>query len=297
MRTIVAGFDNTDSARDAVRLARHLAEAAGGRVVATFVYHRERFELSDTAGWDAYLREIAEREVQACRAVAPAAELRTVAGASVAEGLHRVAEEEDADLLVVGPTHHGALGRVFPGTTAQRLLHGSPCPVAVPPRGYEPPSEPAGRVLVAYDGSPEAEAALAFARALAGTHAAALRLVTVVEPPPPLPTPLPSGYPAPDLLDAARDEALERLRAVRREQLDRATAAVSGVETEALLLEGEPAPNLLDQAGRGVDAIVMGSRAYGPLGAVLAGSVAARVLAEAPCPVVVTPRSPRDAPR
>ena len=35
------------------------------------------------------------------------------------------------------------------------------------------------------------------------------------------------------------------------------------------------------------------SREYGPIGAVLLGSVAAEVMARAPCPVVVTPRAGR----
>ena len=39
-----------------------------------------------------------------------------------------------ADLVVVGSTHTGRLGRVFPGSTGEKLLHGAPCAVAVVPR-------------------------------------------------------------------------------------------------------------------------------------------------------------------
>ena len=39
----------------------------------------------------------------------------------------------DASMLVVGSTAKGPLGRVAPGATAERLLHGAPCPVAVAP--------------------------------------------------------------------------------------------------------------------------------------------------------------------
>ena len=34
---------------------------------------------------------------------------------------------------MVGSTRRGPVGRVTPGSTAERLLHGAPCPVAVTP--------------------------------------------------------------------------------------------------------------------------------------------------------------------
>jgi nucleotide-binding universal stress UspA family protein len=36
--------------------------------------------------------------------------------------------------VVVGSTHRGPLGRTFPGSTGDRLLQGSACPVLVVPR-------------------------------------------------------------------------------------------------------------------------------------------------------------------
>ena len=42
----------------------------------------------------------------------------------------------DAALIVVGSTHTGRAGRVLPGSTGERLLHGSPCAVAVVPTDY-----------------------------------------------------------------------------------------------------------------------------------------------------------------
>ena len=46
------------------------------------------------------------------------------------EGAAHLAEIERASLVVIGSSHRGAVGRVFAGTTAERLLHGAPCPVA-----------------------------------------------------------------------------------------------------------------------------------------------------------------------
>ena len=90
--------------------------------------------------------------------------------------------DEAASLVVVGSSHRGALGRVLPGSVGERLLHGSPCPVAVAPRGYEPPSlGEAGTVGAAFDERPESLAALAEAARWTRALGARLRAITVVE--------------------------------------------------------------------------------------------------------------------
>ena len=52
--------------------------------------------------------------------------LRTIGGVSAPRALHEVAEDEDADVIVLGSTHRGGLGRVLPGSVGERLLHGAP---------------------------------------------------------------------------------------------------------------------------------------------------------------------------
>ena len=61
------------------------------------------------------------------------------------------------------------------------------------------------------------------------------------------------------------------------------------ISTEPLLLHGDPADALTDAAGD-VDLLVLGSRGYGPLKGTVLGSVSARIMAAAPCPVMVVPR-------
>jgi nucleotide-binding universal stress UspA family protein len=52
---------------------------------------------------------------------------------------------------------------------------------------------------------------------------------------------------------------------------------------------GDPATLLIERS-RDLDLLVLGSRAYGPLRHALLGSVSARVMREAHCPVLVVPR-------
>ena len=147
--TYLAGYDGSDAAAAAVRFAKRLAEPVGGATVAVTVYHPAPHVYSPGASRaaDAELtRELADqaRATQAAldvdvdvdgvgKAIEP--------GRSVAAGLHARAERDGAAMLVVGTTHRGALGRLVPGSVGERLLHGSPCPVAVvPPAWSEGPS-------------------------------------------------------------------------------------------------------------------------------------------------------------
>jgi nucleotide-binding universal stress UspA family protein len=58
---------------------------------------------------------------------------------------------------------------------------------------------------------------------------------------------------------------------------------------EPLLLHGEPA-EVLAEGASDVDLLLLGSRGYGPVKGTMLGSVSARVMAAAPCPVIVIPR-------
>ena len=103
-------------------------------------------------------------------------------GESAAQLLHQRADESDAQLVVLGSSHTGRFGRVVPGGTGERLLHGSPCAVAIVPRAH--PGGVIARIGVAYDASPEADAALEHATDLARHLHAAVELIGVVTPDP-----------------------------------------------------------------------------------------------------------------
>jgi nucleotide-binding universal stress UspA family protein len=74
------------------------------------------------------------------------------------------------------------------------------------------------------------------------------------------------------------------------EHLERALA---GASAELVELNGDPAIALAG-ASRDLDLLIVGSRSYGPLGAVLLGAVTRRLARAAECPVMVVPRT-RDA--
>jgi nucleotide-binding universal stress UspA family protein len=212
------------------------------------------------------------------------ADYRTVSAASESRGLHELADQEQAEAVVVGSTHRGPLGRTVTGSTRDRLLQGSGCPVAVAPRGLREQPPPALRsVAVAFVDTPEAHRALDFAATLAQRSGARLRLLSVVPPRAEVFAPL-----------AGRDteEAfVARAREVFRRGLDEALAGLGDrVEATPELLEGDVVDTLATLDRRDADLLVCGSRGYGPLRRVLLGGVSSRLLRRAACPLLVVPR-------
>jgi nucleotide-binding universal stress UspA family protein len=139
-------------------------------------------------------------------------------------------------------------------------------------------------VLVAYDGSPDAELALSHAVALAQSFRARLALVAVVPPPPPLAWQAPGGVR--QLHDAQQSDLEKQLRAA-------ADRVPDDLSLTTRLLDGDPARELLRAAREGDhDLIVMGSRGRGRVTAALLGSVSHRVMHDSPVPVMIV-HSPR----
>lgn len=205
---------------------------------------------------------------------------------SPAEQLRGLAEMGEADLIVLGSTHRAPIGAVVPGSVAEHLLHGAPARLAIAPRGYAQGSTPPFvrdqlRVIaVGFDGSRESRAALAEATEIARLAGATLRVITVSPPPPPnlgaVATHAGTPPPVADLQGILHD-----------------TAAELPAELRALPVheKGDPVMKLIERAAEGVDLLVLGSRGRGPLLRIFLGSVSARVIREAPCPVMVVPRS------
>ena len=287
MSRIVVGFDGSDHAHDAIALAAGLARLSDGELVIAAVYPFDAgYDAMTYGDFSKEARAAAQRHAASPVPGAPVAARVVVGAASAAHGLDRIAREHDADAIVVGSTTRGVVGRIAPGSTAERLLHGAPCSVAVAPVGYAdtcPPVFP-GRIGVAYDGSPEAASALRDATVLATRADATVRLISAVEP-----VAFASWGPA---IEVAGDHELtrERLEQARRDAEEAAAELRDRIEVETEVLEGDPADVLVERSAD-VDLLVCGSRGYGLLRQVLLGGVSARLLRGAHCPVLVHPRS------
>jgi nucleotide-binding universal stress UspA family protein len=170
-----------------------------------------------------------------------------------------------------------------PGSTAERLLHGAPCPVAVVPEGHRAPRDgQPPQVGVAYDGSRESQAALHAATAIARALGAHLRVIGVVDA---------TVYTAAALTGGPSEiEVRAAIEQAAREELERAVAELpADVAAEAVFAAGQVVHELAVQSTR-LDLLVAGSRGYGPTRSVLLGGVTGRLIREAACPLIVVPR-------
>ena len=266
---VIVGVDGGPTGRDAVAVAR-LLMAADARLVLVHVHELTPvrgasgvYGPSETAESKALLE--AERE-----ATGVDADLVPVTASSVGRGLHYVAQARAADLLSVGSTARSLAGRVLVGDITRAALIGAPCAVAIAPRGYATEAGAITRIGVGYDGSRDSEAALAFARGLAGRHGATVAAMTVVEPA--------------TLRGVARSRADEE----ELDQAKRDLAALDGVHGE--VASGSAGEELAEFSAR-VDVLVVGSRGYGPIRSLMLGGTAVHLASSAQCPLLVLPRA------
>ncbi len=138
------------------------------------------------------------------------------------------------------------------------------------------------RILMATDFSPASEAALERAAKLTRECSATLSILHVYEPPPAaasvayLPV---DGYL--DSLVAARTQAEARMQQLLSRDV------LKGLEVRGVVIKGLPGTRIVETAIReGADLIVMGTHGRRGLSRLILGSVAAMVIAVAPCPVL-----------
>jgi nucleotide-binding universal stress UspA family protein len=140
-------------------------------------------------------------------------------------------------------------------------------------------------ILVAIDGSPDADAALAHAAELARDQRARLTLVTAV-PQVPATALLASGAAPP------RSEVIKHYAELLRVA---ASGLPEDVSVTTLLVEGPPARALIERSKSGAfDLIVMGSHGHGRLHTSLLGCVSQKVMQASPIPVLLI-RAPEEA--
>lgn len=285
MTKIIIGVDDSDRSADAVALGAQLARAAGAEIILANAYPFDTMpSRATTPQLDAHLRDRAMetllRHFATLRGVR--ADLRALPGGSPARGLQALAEREGAALIVIGSSHRGGVGRVLAGTTAERLLHGAPCPVAVAPRGHAERGDGMGSIVVGYDGGEEATAALTAGLAAGRALHAVVRIVRVVDPS------HANILSAMDPLSFAVPPA-ELHRELQAEFEAEVTARPDAVDAEVEFVIGDVVHELA-ASSRTAGLMIVGSRGYGPARAVLLGSVSGRLVREAGCPVLVIPR-------
>ncbi len=234
----------------------------------------------DTTPWLAELEDLVRSEwVQPARGTAATVDGRVVE-APAADALIRVADDEDADAIVVGYQGQTRWSRHHLGGTASKLLHRSNRPVII--AGEATRVAPmASRVVVGCEKPDSAIRLLNWALDVAEPRGLPVVAVHVVEPLAWIDTYYPVDMVA--VKQAARqrfEEVLAEIRSEREVTVELTSEARAG----SALTE-------LTDASRGADLLVVGSHHHGPLGDFLSGSITSHTPLLADCPVAVIPFS------
>jgi nucleotide-binding universal stress UspA family protein len=140
--SIVVGTDGSETAGEAVSQATELAKAVGAKIHLVSAFEpvgnqrlrQERQEIPEDAAWmvneredvDATLREAAEKIQEA------GVEVETNARqGDPADAILDVAEEKNADLIVVGNKGMSGAKRFLLGSVPNKVSHHAPCSVMI----------------------------------------------------------------------------------------------------------------------------------------------------------------------
>jgi nucleotide-binding universal stress UspA family protein len=206
---------------------------------------------------------------------------------STPAGLLEVAEQHEASIIVTGSSSGGGPGSVTLGSVTTRLLHSSPIPVALAPRGFRvPPGARVTRVTAAF-GSDSDDLVVA-AAGVAARVGATLRLGSFA---------VRSRAPYTVAVGREADDSAVRewvadIVAAQQDVLERVRGLPSVPEhCDAVVGRGETWEDALeDIEWTDGDVLAVGSSSIGPVARVFLGSRSSKIVQHAPVPVVAVPR-------
>ena len=268
---IVAGYDGSPGSGDALRWATREAKARGTTLTVCLAWTPDHMALPTESDLCDLAREhgqiILRRGLPYAESVLGPARVRAeLAGGSAAHVLCE--RSRTADMVVVGGRGHSELPGLLLGSVAWQVAGHASGRVVVVRGEWRPVNAPPGPVVVGADGSPAAQAAVAFA-----FEEAALRDVPLVA--------VCALTDTSGRLGAGHqvEEDFEHLMACEAKERPDVTVV-------RRILAGTPRVALLT-ASAGAQMLVVGSRGRDGIEDMTLGSVAQAVLHHAPCPVGV----------
>lgn len=197
----------------------------------------------------------------------------------------RKAETFQPDLIVVGSHGRSAVGRFFLGSISNKILTEAHCSVRVARGKIEVDPVPV-RIIVGFDGSRGAQAAVEAVAARNWRKHSEIRLIAVASPS----TPSAIGRfipPVTHMIEEINQSERDWLEKVAGQALSKLRQA--GLDANLHVCPGNPKHLLAEEAEKwGADCVFVGANAFGSrLERVLLGSVSAAVAARAQCSVEV----------
>ncbi|MCU6481791.1 universal stress protein [Arthrobacter sp. A2-55] len=263
----VVGYRPDERGADAIALAGVIAKTQGAELHLVHVVHGGR---PDGEGLEKTARALVPDDVSAT--------FSSRTAESYVHGLIDAAREDDAALIVVGAASNGLFKRFTVGSVANGLLHASPVPVALAPRGYNR-RDPLTRLTVMTGVREGWQAVLDVGTTAAGRRNVPLRLVSLVEI---------------DQLEQENfdlDHALSPARQHVNTVLAEAAAKLPQDSVTVTLAHGRNIEEAVDGIGwKSGELVVVGSSRLAENHKIFLGSTANKILRSLPVPMVVVPR-------
>jgi nucleotide-binding universal stress UspA family protein len=290
--TIIAGFSASRHGTAPLHLAGQLSRCTGARIIAAAIIERPWPPRADPVETE-YLNYV---EMQAKKSLNQMAEQLpddldvwqiVHQSTSIPEGLTELATEMSADVVVVGSSSSGLLGRIALGSVTDRLVHTAAVPVAIAPRGYPAHPGRTDRLTVAYGGQADAVGLVATSAELARRWSARLRIASFTV----RPVTMFSGAIEPAAEDLVVKQWARRTHEGIAAQLESVRSGIDTMDAQVVIGAGPTWRDAVDAVDWGPgDILVLGSGAAGPAAQVFLGSAAARILRHAPVPTMIVPR-------
>jgi nucleotide-binding universal stress UspA family protein len=290
--TIIAGFSFSRQGSAPLNLATELARTTGEKIIAAAVVERVLPAGVDPIE-DEYRGYLASQATASLERVVDQIpgdfDISVIVhhATSIPNGLMELAAQHCADVVVVGSSSSGLLGRVTLGTVTERLVYTSRVPVGIAPRGYPSSPVPVQRLTVAYRGGTEAVALISTGAELAKQWRARLRIASFTV----RPFTMFGGSIERSAEELVVQQWTRRTMDAAVEQLDAARATVSIPDVDVVMGTGTEWRDAVDDiAWEPGDMLLLGSGAAGPLAQVFLGTAASKILRHAPVPVMIVPR-------
>jgi nucleotide-binding universal stress UspA family protein len=291
--SVVVGYTPGKGGRGSLDLGLQLAHALDEPMAVVTVVPRQ-WSTPSMARVDAeygeYARQVGEEAERQARAyltdttVTVDLTYRAVTGRSIAGALIDAVGELDATVLVLGSSTDGQVGRVVVGSTADKLLHASPVPLAISPREFRSvAAEGVTKVTCAFSDSHSSVAVVGRVHALAERFGVPLRVASFGVRGATMYPPV-SGITAED---SVLDSWTEQAEAAQRRLV---AEGVIPESTERVIGTGATwSDTMASVPWQSGEVLALGSSSMGPLARVFLGSRATKLIRHAPVPVIVLP--------
>ena len=286
MKTLLA-VDGSDNSYEAVHALKYLARAEQLTLLHALNVPRPAYpmmvpEVAEELykSLEQNMREDGERLLDRVQSLLPlhaGPSTKHLRIGSPAEVIVSMAEEQNADLIVMGARGLGPVKERLLGSVSHRILTLAPCATLI----VNGPVKAMKQILLPLQGPSDAEAAVRFLQLKPFHDAVEVTLLTVLpstEPPWP-------GDAAAATAGKLEEQALQSARDYIDGEAERLRAI--GYQARGIALFGTPSAMILQEATNlRSDLILMGTRGRQGIARFLLGSVSHAVLHQMPCPVL-----------